>query len=60
MAADVYPQRRNTKRDTAKATTKGIQDKGLAALGAQLKEMVKAGKLTAKEAVELYQAAAQK
>lgn len=60
VAADVYPERRETKRVTSKAAKKGAEDKGLAALGAQLKEMVKAGKLTGKEAMKLYQAAAGK
>ena len=57
VAADVYPEQRETKRATAKAPKNDAQDKGLAALGAQLKEMVKAGKLTPKDAIELYQTA---
>ena len=60
VAADVYPKQRETKPKTAKATTNEDQDRDLAALGAQLKEMVKAGKLTPKDAIELYQAAAGK
>lgn len=58
VAADVYPERREVKRATGKANKNDSDDRGLAALGAQLKAMVKAGKLTAKDAVELYQAAA--
>ena len=60
VAADVYPERRETKRVSSKAGKKGGGDKALSALGAQLKEMVKSGKLTGKEARELYQAAAEK
>ncbi|MGI9470536.1 MAG: PQQ-binding-like beta-propeller repeat protein [Rubripirellula sp.] len=60
VAADVYPEHQETKRDTTKATAIRAQNKGLAALGAQLKKMVKDGKLTAKDATELYQAAANK
>lgn len=57
VAADVYPEQRETKRATAKAPKDDAREKGLAALGAQLKEMVKAGKLTPKDAIELYQTA---
>ena len=60
VAADVYPEQRETKRATANAPKNNAQDKDLAALGAQLKGMVKAGKLTAKDAMDLYQAAAGK
>lgn len=58
VAADIYPEQRGSQRGTATVAPNGTEDKGLAALGAQLKEMVKAGKLTAKDAMELYQAAA--
>ena len=57
VAADVYPERRETKQRTAKNSS---PNQGLAALSAQLREMVKAGKLTRKDAIELYQAAADK
>lgn len=57
VAADVYPEQRETKRAAAKAPKDDAQEKSLAALGAQLKEMVKAGKLTPKDAIELYQTA---
>jgi len=64
VAADVYPEQHETKRATAKATAKATandgQDKRLAALGVQLKKMVKAGKLTPDDAIELYHAAAGK
>jgi hypothetical protein len=60
VAADVYPEQHETKRATAKATTNDGQDKRLAALGVQLKKMVKAGKLTPDDAIELYHAAAGK
>ena len=64
VAADVYPERRPVKRG-AKAVAKngakkGNADERLAALGKQLKAMVKGGKLTAKDAIEIYQAAAEK
>ena len=57
VASDVYPEQRETNRRAAKTPKNNAQDKGLAALRAQLKEMVKAGKLTPKDAIELYQAA---
>lgn len=57
VAADVYPERRETKQRTAKNTS---PNEGLAALSAQLREMVRAGKLTRTDAIELYQAAAGK
>ncbi|MCR9292434.1 MAG: PQQ-like beta-propeller repeat protein [bacterium] len=60
VAADVYPERRETKQRTAKTAKNTSLNEGLAALSAQLREMVKAGKLTRKDAIELYQAAAGK
>ncbi|TWU38532.1 PQQ-binding-like beta-propeller repeat protein [Novipirellula artificiosorum] len=57
VASDVYPERREREQRTAKNTS---PNEGLAALSAQLREMVKAGKLTRKDAIELYQAAAGK
>ena len=55
VAADVYPERREKGQRTAKNTS---PNEGLAALSAQLREMVKAGKLTREDALKLYQAAA--
>ncbi len=60
VAADVYPEQQKTKSGTANATTNDGQEERLAALGAQLKEMVKAGRLTREDAAGLYQAAAGK
>ena len=60
IAADVYPDRPATRRGTAKAPKNAAKDTRLTELGAQLKEMVKVGKLSAKDAMELYQAAAGK
>ncbi|MEC8553646.1 MAG: PQQ-binding-like beta-propeller repeat protein [Planctomycetota bacterium] len=57
VAADVYPKRREKGQSRAKNTS---PNEGLAALSSQLREMVKAGKLTRKEAFELYQTAAGK
>lgn len=54
VAADVDPERRERGQRTAKNTS---PSQGLAALSAQLREMVKAGKLTPKDAIELYQTA---
>lgn len=58
VAADVYPAERETKRTAAKTTKDDTAAENLAALGVQLKAMVKAGTLSAKDAMDLYQAAA--
>ena len=60
VAADVYPERQERKQGSKRVAKKGSAEKGLEALGAQLKELVKSGKLTGKEAMELYQAASGK
>lgn len=59
VAADVYPDRAEPER-VAKRVKKSAQDDKLQRLGIRLKELVKAGKLTDDEALELYMAAAGK
>ena len=63
VAADVYPERQERKRGARRVAKNGAAKqpsvkKDLSALGTQLKAMVKAGKLTTQQAMELYQAAA--
>ena len=64
VAADVYPDQKEPKRfakkDPKKGSKKGSADDKLQRLGARLKELVKAGKLTGDEALELYMAASGK
>jgi outer membrane protein assembly factor BamB len=55
VAADVYPLRSDREKKTTKRKT---EDEKLKVLGAQLKELVKNGKLTRQEAQELYRSAA--
>ena len=59
VTADIYPERQD-RRASKRVGKKGAAGGGLQELGAQLKDMVKSGKLTGEEARELYQAAAGK
>ena len=57
IAADIDPKRNAGKPEPAKKKTDDQANSPLAALGAQLKAMVAAGKLTPEEAIELFQSA---
>ena len=58
VAADVYPISRPGNAKSETPTSKRGSEERLQTLGARLKELVKQEKLTADEAIELYQAAA--
>ncbi|MDG1873492.1 MAG: PQQ-binding-like beta-propeller repeat protein [Mariniblastus sp.] len=60
VAADVYPAPRENQRRSKKGSAKIAGSKNLDALAIRLKELVKSGKLTREEAVQLYQSAAGK
>ncbi|MEM6470731.1 MAG: PQQ-binding-like beta-propeller repeat protein [Planctomycetota bacterium] len=60
VAADIYPEARKDKNGHPRESVKEERARKLAALGARLKEMVKAGKLSSKDAIHLYQAAENK
>ena len=60
LAADVYPGEQGENRRSKEGLTKNAETKPLDAFAARLKELVKEGKLTREDAIELYQSAAEK
>ena len=60
LAADVYPGEQGDNRRSKERSIKNVGAKGLDAFAARLKELVKQGKLTREDAIELYQSAVEK